>query len=281
MTAPLRVAVPNKGTLSETAVAMLVEAGYVGRRDTRALTVPDARNNVEFFYLRPKDIATYVGSGALDVGITGRDLLKDSPASVSEIEALGFGASTFRFAAPASLNTLEGLAGKRIATSYPVLVESFLAERGISSDIVTLDGAVESAVQLGVADAVADVVSTGATLRAQGLEVFGPVILESEAVLIAADSSREGIETLRRRLHGVWVAKQFVLMDYDLPVSLLEKASAITPGLESPTVSPLRDPEWVAVRAMVPRHDVNSVMDDLYALGAKAILVSAIHAARI
>jgi ATP phosphoribosyltransferase len=281
MTAPLRVAVPNKGTLSETAVAMLVEAGYVGRRDTRALTVPDARNNVEFFYLRPKDIATYVGSGALDVGITGRDLLRDSPASVSEIEALGFGASTFRFAAPASLNTLEGLAGKRIATSYPVLVESFLAERGISSDIVTLDGAVESAVQLGVADAVADVVSTGATLRAQGLEVFGPVILESEAVLIAADSSREGIETLRRRLHGVWVAKQFVLMDYDLPVSLLEKASAITPGLESPTVSPLRDPEWVAVRAMVPRHDVNSVMDDLYALGAKAILVSAIHAARI
>jgi len=281
MTAPLRVAVPNKGTLSETAVAMLVEAGYVGRRDTRALTVPDARNNVEFFYLRPKDIATYVGSGALDVGITGRDLLRDSPASVSEIEALGFGASTFRFAAPASLNTLEGLAGKRIATSYPVLVESFLAERGISSDIVTLDGAVESAVQLGVADAVADVVSTGATLRAQGLEVFGPVILESEAVLIAADTSREGIETLRRRLHGVWVAKQFVLMDYDLPVSLLEKASAITPGLESPTVSPLRDPEWVAVRAMVPRHDVNSVMDDLYALGAKAILVSAIHAARI
>lgn len=281
MTAPLRVAVPNKGTLSETAVAMLVEAGYVGRRDTRALTVPDARNNVEFFYLRPKDIATYVGSGALDVGITGRDLLRDSPASVSEIEALGFGASTFRFAAPASLNTLEGLAGKRIATSYPVLVESFLAERGIWSDIVTLDGAVESAVQLGVADAVADVVSTGATLRAQGLEVFGPVILKSEAVLIAADSSREGIETLRRRLHGVWVAKQFVLMDYDLPVSLLEKASAITPGLESPTVSPLRDPEWVAVRAMVPRHDVNSVMDDLYALGAKAILVSAIHAARI
>ena len=281
MTGPLRVAVPNKGTLSETAVAMLVEAGYVGRRDTRALTVPDARNNVEFFYLRPKDIATYVGSGALDVGITGRDLLLDSPTTATEIEALGFGASTFRFAAPAQLNTLEALSGKRIATSYPILVENFLAEQGISSDIVTLDGAVESAVKLGVADAVADVVSTGATLRAQGLEVFGPVILESEAVLIAEDAHRDGIETLRRRLHGVWVAKQFVLMDYDLPVALLEKASTITPGLESPTVSPLRDPEWVAVRAMVSRHDVNAVMDDLYALGAKAILVSAIHAARI
>lgn len=281
MTAPLRVAVPNKGTLSETAVAMLVEAGYVGRRDTRALTVPDVRNNVEFFYLRPKDIATYVGSGALDVGITGRDLLRDSATSAAEIEALGFGASTFRFAAPAGLDRLDDLSGKRIATSYPILVGNFLAEHGVSSEIVTLDGAVESAVKLGVADAVADVVSTGATLRAQGLEVFGPVILESEAVLIAQDASREGIETLRRRLHGVWVAKQFVLMDYDLPVALLERASAITPGLESPTVSPLRDPEWVAVRAMVSRHDVNAVMDDLYALGAKAILVSAIHAARI
>ena len=281
MTAPLRVAVPNKGTLSETAVAMLVEAGYVGRRDTRALTVPDVRNNVEFFYLRPKDIATYVGSGALDVGITGRDLLRDSATSATEIEALGFGASTFRFAAPSGLDRLEDLIGKRIATSYPILVESFLAQHGVSSEIVTLDGAVESAVKLGVADAVADVVSTGATLRAQGLEVFGPVILESEAILIAQDATREGIETLRRRLHGVWVAKQFVLMDYDLPVALLERASAITPGLESPTVSPLRDPEWVAVRAMVSRHDVNAVMDDLYTLGAKAILVSAIHAARI
>jgi len=160
-------------------------------------------------------------------------------------------------------------------------VTSFLAGHGVTPVIVTLDGAVESAVKLGVADAVADVVSTGATLKAQGLEVFGPVILESEAVLIARDATIAGIETLRRRLRGVWVAKQYVLMDYDLPLSLLEQASAITPGLESPTVSPLRDPEWVAVRAMVSRGDVNSVMDQLYALGARAILVSAIHAARI
>ena len=278
---PLRVAVPNKGTLSETAVEMLVEAGYVGRRDARALTVPDVKNGVEFFYLRPKDIATYVGSGALDVGITGRDLLLESDTAATEIEALGFGASTFRFAAPAAVDSLEKLEGKRIATSYPVLVRSFLASHGVTPIIVTLDGAVESAVKLGVADAVADVVSTGATLHAQGLEVFGPVILESEAILIASDDNSVGIDMLRRRLRGVWVAKQYVLMDYDLPVSLLEAASAITPGLESPTVSPLRDPDWVAVRAMVSRSDVNAVMDELYALGARAILVSAIHAARI
>lgn len=279
--APLRIAVPNKGTLSETAVEMLVEAGYAGRRDLRALTVPDPRNNAEFFYLRPRDIATYVGSGALDVGITGRDLLLDSTTQAEEIEPLGFGHSTFRFAGPASLREVSELGGLRVATSYPGLVGKFLADLGVSASIVSLDGAVESAVRLGVADAVADVVSTGATLRAQGLEIFGPVILESEAVLITSKPDLPGIETLRRRLHGVWVAKQYVLMDYDLPQALIDEASRITPGLESPTVSPLRDPAWVAVRAMVPRNDANLVMDQLYALGARAILVSAIHAARI
>jgi ATP phosphoribosyltransferase len=279
--APLRIAVPNKGTLSETAVDMLVEAGYAGRRDLRALTVPDPRNNAEFFYLRPRDIATYVGSGALDVGITGRDLLLDSDTYATEIEALGFGHSTFRFAGPAGLSEVSALEGLRVATSYPGLVGKFLSGLGISASIVSLDGAVESAVRLGVADAVADVVSTGATLRAQGLEIFGPVILESEAVLISTKPDLPGIETLQRRLHGVWVAKQYVLMDYDLPQALIEEASRITPGLESPTVSPLRDPAWVAVRAMVPKNDANLVMDQLYALGARAILVSAIHAARI
>lgn len=281
MSKPLRIAVPNKGTLSESASAMLVEAGYVGRRDPRALTVPDPRNGVEFFYLRPRDIATYVGSGALDVGITGRDLLLDSDTQALEVEALGFGHSTFRFAGPASIKDIAQLEGKRVATSYPRLVGNFLSHAGVSADLVSLDGAVESAVRLGVADAVADVVSTGATLKAQGLEIFGPVILESEAVLVSADAQVPGIETLRRRLHGVWVAQQYVLMDYDLPQALLEEASRITPGLESPTVSPLRDPAWVAVRAMVPRDDANQVMDSLYDLGARAILVSAIHAARI
>jgi ATP phosphoribosyltransferase len=277
----LRIAVPNKGALSETAVEMLIEAGYAGRRDIRALTVPDPRNNAEFFYLRPRDIATYVGSGALDVGITGRDLLADSDTAAVEIEPLGFGHSTFRFAGPPQVTDIAQLEGLRVATSYPRLVGDFLGRHGVSANIVNLDGAVESAVALGVADAVADVVSTGATLRAQGLQIFGPVILESEAVLVSAKADIAGIETLKRRLHGVWVARQYVLMDYDLPQALIDEASAITPGLESPTVSPLRDPQWVAVRAMVPRHDANLVMDQLYALGARAILVSAIHAARI
>jgi len=278
----LRIAVPNKGSLSEIAADMLTEAGYTGRRDPRALSALDARNDVEFFYLRPRDIATYVGSGALDVGITGRDLLLDSRSVAQEIASLDFGESTFRFAgAPGRFTELTDLTGLRIATSYPALVGDFLARNGVQVTMVSLDGAVESAVKLGVADAVADVVSTGSTLRAQGLEIFGPVILESSAVLVSAKRDLPGIATLQRRLNGVLVARQYVLMDYDVERKNLEAASAVTPGLESPTISPLQDPEWVAVRSMVKRHDTNQVMDELYELGARAILVSAIHAARI
>jgi len=282
----LRIAVPNKGTLSETAVAMLQEAGYATRRDPKELIVSDPRNDVEFFYLRPRDIATYVGSGALDVGITGRDLLLDSHSTAAEIDALDFGASTFRFAGPIGrFSKLSDLEGLRVATSYAALVGDFLAAEGIGATVVRLDGAVESAVRLGVADAVADVVETGSTLRTQGLEIFGPVILESTAVLIAnaggSEQGPDGLATLRRRIQGVMVAHQYVLMDYDLPADLVEQASAITPGLESPTVSPLRDTGWVAVRVMVPRAETNAVMDRLYELGARAILVGSIHAARI
>lgn len=278
----LRIAVPNKGTLSEAAVEMLREAGYATRRDPKELIVADPRNDVEFFYLRPRDIATYVGSGALDVGVTGRDLLIDSRSEALEVEALDFGASTFRFAGPIGrFSSLEDLQGVRVATSYDGLVRDFLAAEGVESTVVRLDGAVESAVRLGVADAVADVVETGSTLRKQGLETFGPVILESTAVLISSRPDVPGLETLRRRLQGVIVAHQYVLVDYDLPTELVDAASRITPGLESPTVSPLRDGGWVAVRVMVPRAEANHVMDELYALGARAILVSAIHAARI
>ena len=278
----LKIAVPNKGSLSETAAQMLSEAGYSGRRDPRDLHFADARNGVEFFYLRPRDIATYVGSGALDIGITGRDLLLDSESPATEVASLEFGDSTFRFAGPeGKFSELSQLQGVRVATSYPGLVGAFLARHGVTSILVRLDGAVESAVRLGVADAVADVVSTGATLRAAGLKIFGPVILESSAVLITSGVERAGADTLLRRLQGVLVARQYVLMDYDVPLASLEAAAALTPGLESPTISPLKDRDWVAVRSMVPKLDTNQVMDALYEVGARAILVSSIHAARI
>lgn len=279
----LRVAVPNKGSLADIAAEMLGEAGYSGRRDSRKLVHKDTRNGIEFFYLRPRDIATYVGSGALDVGITGRDLLLDSGSEAREIAHLDFGDSTFRFAAPvgSGITDISQIAGKRVATSYPKLVDDFLRERGVEALTVKLDGAVESAVQLGVADVVADVVSTGATLQAAGLEIFGPVILESTAVLIGGPSQRDGIDRLLRRLRGVLVARKFVLMDYDLEESKLEAAVAVAGGIESPTVSPLREDGWVAVRVMVLADEANEVMDKLADLGARAILVTAIHAARL
>ncbi|OMH29377.1 ATP phosphoribosyltransferase [Tersicoccus phoenicis] len=279
----LRVAVPNKGSLSEAATTMLTEAGYRQRRDNRELVLTDQENHVEFFYLRPRDIAVYVGAGTLDVGLTGRDLLLDARVDAVELLELGFAASTFRFAGPLGrYSDIDQLAGRRLATSYDGLLRGYLAERGIEATVVRLDGAVESSVRLGVADAIADVVETGSTLRAAGMETFGEPILRSEAVLIGRDGHEpEGIDVLIRRLQGVLVARRYVMMDYDIRADLVDAASAITPGLESPTISPLRDGEWVAVRAMVLRTQTNRMMDELYALGARAILTSAIHAARI
>lgn len=278
----LRVALPNKGILSETAILMLNEAGYATRRDPKDLHITDAANGVEFFYLRPRDIATYVGTGSLDVGITGLDLLLDSRSTALSIADLGFGGSTFRFAGPkGKFDQLEQIAGLRVATAYPNLVEDFLKKSGLKVKMVALDGAVEVAIELGVADVVADVVSTGNTLRQAGLEVFGPVLLESSAQLIMSPHASEQPTTLLRRLNGVQVAREYVILDYDCPVKILDEATKLTPGIESPTISPLQDTDWVAVRALVKSADVNQKMDELYELGARALLVSAIHAARI
>jgi ATP phosphoribosyltransferase len=279
----LRVAVPNKGTLSEPASEILAEAGYRRRTDPKDLTVIDPVNHVEFFFLRPKDIAIYVGSGELDFGITGRDLVRDSDAQVRERLALGFGSSSFRYAGPADRGwTTADLAGKRIATAYPNLVRKDLAARGIEATVIRLDGAVEISVQLGVADAIADVVGSGRTLNLHDLAAFGEPLCDSEAVLIErADSEPSPArDQLVARVQGVVFGQQYLMLDYDCPRSLLDKATAITPGLESPTIAPLADPDWVAIRALVPRRGVNEIMDELAAIGAKAILASDIRFCR-
>lgn len=278
----LKIAVPNKGVLSEATISMLAEAGYVVRKDNRDLHVVDKSAGIEFFYLRPRDIATYVGSGALDAGFTGLDMLQDSGSEAKSLASLGFGNSTLRFAGPIGrFMDLAQLEGGTIATAYPNLVKTFLTSKGVNAKVVALDGAVEVAVRLGVSDAVADVVSTGATLRQAGLEVFGPVILESQAQLVVALGKEDQCKGLLQRLEGVRVAREYVIFDYDCPADLVEQAAVITPGIESPTISPLRDSSWVAIRSLVRASETNRTMDDLYKLGARAILVSAIHAARI
>ena len=280
----LRIAVPNKGSLSEPATTMLAEAGYRTRRTGRELVLRDEAGGIELFFLRPRDIAVYVGQGAVHAGITGRDLLLDSGVDAVEHLPLGFARSTFRFAAPAgTMSSLEDIAGRRVATSYDVLVRDYVKSRGVEAVTVHLDGAVESSVRLGVADLIADVVETGTTLRAAGLETFGEPILTSEAVLITTERylGAPGLVTLVRRLEGVLRARSYVRVAYDVPMSRLHLAAALTPGIESPTVSPLQNPDWVAVRAMVPRADVNRVMDELYEVGARAILVSSLLACRL
>jgi ATP phosphoribosyltransferase len=280
----LRIALPNKGSLAAAASDMLREAGYRQRTDSKELALLDADNGVEFFYLRPRDIALYVGEGTLDIGITGRDLLLDSGSKAEEALALGFGSSRFRFAAPPGvLASLADLAGKRIATSYVGVVRAYLEEQGIDAEVVRLDGAVETSIQLGVADVIADVVQTGSTLRQAGLDVVGEVILESEAVLITRGRSvdADAFEVFKRRLDGVLVARSYLMMDYDIPADRVEEAVALTPGLESPTVAPLHREGWVAVRSMVPSAGAQQLMDDLYGIGARAILLTDIHACRL
>jgi ATP phosphoribosyltransferase len=279
----LRVAVPNKGSLSQSASEILREAGYRQRDDAKQLTLTDTDNGVEFFYLRPRDIALYVGEGTLDVGITGRDLLRDSGAKAEESISLGFGRSRFRFAGPAGKFTdLSQLAGTRIATSYVGVVRSFLEERGIDASVTRLDGAVETSIQLGVADVIADVVETGSTLKQAGLEVFGETILDSEAVLVTHGGEiPSGFEIFKRRIEGVLVARSYVMMDYDIESVHVNAAVALTPGIEGPTIAPLHREGWVAVRAMVPRAGSQRLMDELYDIGARGILLTDIHACRL
>ncbi|MDO5747349.1 MAG: ATP phosphoribosyltransferase [Actinomycetaceae bacterium] len=280
----LRIAVPNKGALSAPAIELLHEAGYRMRRRGRELYIIDNRNNIEIFFLRPKDIAVYVAKGQIHAGITGRDLLLDSQADAIEYLPLGFGRARFRFAGPAGkYSTLNDINGKTIATSFDALLEQFLDKNKMNATIVHLDGAVESSIQLGVADIVADVVETGTTLHAAGLDVFGPEILVSEALLITAERHLNDprLTIMKQRLRGVLVARNYVLVDYNIHADSLDQAIAITPGFESPTVSHLHDSSWLAVRAMVEKKLVNHVIDELVNVGGRSILVSDLLSCRI
>ena len=281
----LKLAIPNKGALSEGAVKLLGEAGYRCFRSGRELIVEDGANGIDFVFLRPRDIALYVGRGILDLGITGRDLAADSGAGVAELLPLNFGKSRFCFAAPAAKKMrIEDLNDLRIATSYPHLLDGILKARGMTCQIVKLDGAVEISIRLGVADAIADVVESGATLREAGLEVLGEPLMHSEALLVARDASvaeKPGVKRLIGRLLGVIRASEYAMIEYDIPRAMLDRACRITPGVESPTVAPLSNPDWVAVKAMVRRKECNRIMDELYEIGGRGIFVADIRSCRL
>ncbi|TYT75869.1 ATP phosphoribosyltransferase [Desulfobotulus mexicanus] len=281
----LQIALPNKGSLSEDSVRLVREAGYNCRRLGKELIISDVENGIDFFFLRPKDIAVYVRKGILALGITGRDLALDSGADVVEILPLHYGKSKFCYAVPEeSPITPDTLEGKRIATSYATLVARDLEMRGVKAEIVPLDGAVEISIRLGVADLIADVVQTGKTLKDAGLKVVGDVILSSEAVLVGQDEAvlqNPLVKTFVDRLQGIVVARDYVIVEYDVPENLLEQACRITPGIESPTVSPLSKKGWMAVKAMAKKKEINGIMDALTDLGARGIMVLDIRTCRI
>lgn len=281
----LQIALPNKGTLSEAAVKLSIEAGYRCRRYGRELVVRDSGHDIEFVFLRPRDIAIYVGQGIIELGITGRDLATDSGAGVVELLPLRFGRSRFHYAVPKESDiTPATLAGKRIATSYPRIVADDLARRKQEARIIRLDGAVEISIQLGVADVIADVVESGRTLVEAGLKVVGDPLLKSEAVLIAKDrgiTAKPPVKAFVERLQGIVVAREYVMVEYDAPEHLLEVACVVTPGIEAPTVSPLSREGWVAVKSMALKKDINDIMDRLHDLGAKGIIITDIRTCRM
>lgn len=282
----LQIALPNKGALSEGAVTLADEAGYHCRRRGRELAVRDNEHGVEFVFLRPRDIATYVSKGIIDLGVTGLDLTYDSEADVEHVMDLGFGKARFCYAVPKSSDKTpdDFTSDTRIATSYDTLVRQDLEKRGVDAQVVPLDGAVEISIQLGVADAIADVVQTGRTIDEAGLKTTGDPILRSQAVLVAQNgttANREKAQRFAERVKGILVAREYVVVEYDLPEDRLDEAREITPGIESPTVSPLSKEGWVAVKAMVRRSRANEIMDNLSEIGARGIIITTIRTCRI
>ena len=281
----LQVAIPNKGALSEESVALLRDAGYKCQRYGRELMVTDRENQIDFIFLRPRDIAQYVGNGVLELGITGRDLALDSAVAVTELLPLEFGRSRFCYAVPQESSlTPDRFGGLRIATSYPEIVRRDLAARGLEAKIVRLDGAVEISIRLGVADCIADVVESGRTLLEAGLRIVGEPLLHSEALLVGREPAVAELPAVRKmiaRLRGVLVARAYAMIEYDIPRTALEEACRITPGIESPTISPLSNPDWVAVKAMILKKESNRIMDELYGIGARGIIVCNLSSCRI
>ncbi len=281
----LQIALPNKGALASDAVELIDAAGYRCKRSGRELRVLDTDNKVLFYYLRPRDIATYVSNGVLDMGIIGRDFLMEQRADLEEILSLGFGAARLCYAGPRGRSVdLEESDRLRIATSFTHLVSADLSQRNIEAEIVPLDGAVEVSIQLGVADIIADLVQTGRTLEDAGLSIIGDPILETEAVL-AGRSKRVNTETdvglFVRRIQGILLARTYVMIEYGCPRASLEQVSKITPGIESPTISPLSKLDWIAVKALAKREETNKIMDDLEKVGATGIVITDIRTCRI
>lgn len=279
----IKIALPNKGVLFQPTIEMISSCGYRVAKTGSALSSIDTENNVEFFFLRPSDIPVYVATGILDGGITGKDFAAEKGINHEPVIDLNYGHSQLRAAVPdeSPVTSLDEFARLRIATSLPGIVRSYFAPNEI--EIVELEGAVEISVQLGIAEGVVDVVDTGTTLRQAGLRVVGEPLFASNAGLFTHPERGEAPEmaVLRHRLEGKLVAYEYMMVEYDVPGDILQRACDITPGLESPTITKLQREGWYAVKAMVKKRQANRIMDELSDLGCRGILLTGIESARI
>ncbi|MGE3074184.1 MAG: ATP phosphoribosyltransferase [Dehalococcoidia bacterium] len=279
----IKIALPNKGALFEPTLDMISSCGYRIAKVGSSLSSIDSENNVEFYFLRPGDIPVYVATGILDGGITGKDFAAEKGVRQDPVIDLNYGHSQLRAAVPADspITTLDEFAQLKIATSLPEIVRSFFAPREL--DIVQLEGAVEISVQLGIAEGVVDVVDTGTTLRQAGMRVVGESLFASNAGLFASPGHEEAPEMtiLRQRLEGKLVAYEYMMVEYDVPGDILQRACEITPGLESPTITKLQREGWYAVKAMVKKRNAHRIMDELSSIGCRGILLTSIESARI
>ena len=279
----IKVALPNKGMLFEPTQELLKACGYSAAKPYKTLTSVDTKNGIEFFFLRPSDIPMYVGRGIIDAGITGIDFNAEACSPAVKVLDLPYGASRLCAAVPndSKYASLDELKNMRIATSFPSIVSKFFKKHDMQ--LVVLEGAVEISVSLGVSDAIVDVVETGTTLKQAGLRILGDPLFRSNAALFCHPDKQDlaEVHTLIRRIEGKLVAQAYMMIEYDVPAEILSKACELTPGLDAPTVSKLHGKDWYAVKAMVKQGDANQIMDRLWDIGCRSILLYAIKSARI
>jgi len=280
----LRIGVPSKGRLAEVSSQLLNEAGLPFRRNERSLFVRCREMPIEVVFLRTEDIPVLTAEGAIDLGITGADLVAECGMPLIHRLDLGIGSCRLALciADDSAVSDPRHLAGKRIATSFPRITRRWLADRGVEAHLVELSGSVEIMIQLGVADAVVDLVETGSTLAANRLRVIAE-IGRYETVLVQNEQVADGAlaDRIVRRLEGIVIARSYSLLEYNIPRGRLAEAEAVTPGFHSPTVSSLEDPNWCAVRAMVRRGEAHGIIERLEAIGASAIVETSISNCRL
>jgi ATP phosphoribosyltransferase len=280
----LRIGIPSKGRLSELASELLQQAGLHFRRQERTLFALVKQLPIDIIFLRTDDIPVLCAEGAIDLGITGSDLVEESRAEVDTRMALGVGRCKLSLCVPdqGPIHSAKDLAGKRIATSFPNVTRRYLTEHQVQAHLVELSGSVEIMISLGVADAIVDLVETGSTLAANRLRIMDD-IGSYESVLIQNRRQRcaEMAQRVIRRLEGVVIARDYSLLEYNIPRERLPEAEAITPGFNSPTVNALEDPKWCSVRVMVRSKEIIEVMERLELIGASAILETTIGNCRL